>query len=163
MKGPLEEERERSLLLDWVELVEERNAISVPGPGIPGAPERWGGGGGGTVESTVGRVEYCKGIREYGRKWGFETTPFGLQFEHHGGRRHGNALSAALPPTPRHKMIFNPLILLFAADEQQQQQEIEDVQDPNCRSPGLDSLLALERPDDPILELGMADKELNEV
>ena len=37
-KSELDEEREKSLLLNWVELVEERNAISIPTAGIPGAP-----------------------------------------------------------------------------------------------------------------------------
>jgi len=37
-KNEFEEERERALLMNWMELVEERNAISIPTAGIPGAP-----------------------------------------------------------------------------------------------------------------------------
>uniref|UniRef100_A0A914I7I8 Kinesin motor domain-containing protein n=1 Tax=Globodera rostochiensis TaxID=31243 RepID=A0A914I7I8_GLORO len=40
-KSAAEGERERFLLQNWLELVEERNAISVPTSGIPGAPTEW--------------------------------------------------------------------------------------------------------------------------
>jgi kinesin family member 13 len=37
-KDEFEEERERALLMNWMQLIEERNAISIPTAGIPGAP-----------------------------------------------------------------------------------------------------------------------------
>lgn len=42
-KSELEIEREQALLNQWVELTEERNAVSIPKPnsGIPGAPADW--------------------------------------------------------------------------------------------------------------------------